>query len=646
MEFTSKNRYESDEPDDGSEKKTRKKSVKKRIVAPVPVDTSAIENLHADEVHKKKRKRKSASKAAEKAIKTAGSNERRPSVDGAERPASVFAGAEILGKDGAKKAEDLPNESADVASEQSAVGESEKPKDQIGELYENGPSKASAGNESASRMNRAVHENEVVIPLSDAEDNEGTFFVSDRLRKNNARGESIPDIADSETLGTEESLEPTEPGATNESVAHEAVGESGSENENTDGSDHESDDRSGTKSSRRSGSTTSGGSGGSASGSSGGTTAATGAATGSATTSRARPTSGGSGGGTTIPTGGRGAGYGGGSGGGNVPPIHTANAAPNTPAGNPFNNPNTATAVPFLHPNQAPRSPYRRNRYGFIQGVLLGGVIEHIRHKRREKRMDKAHTAESKQAKKEIAGITHEKTVLEKKIEQLKTNVKVEKAKTNTAEKTQLAQEKKITKLVKAKKEAPAPRMQDAAPRPVPVTNHELPRHTAELKAIEAEEKKKKEAIAQPTAEEVLKVPDSHKIEQSAWHSIEVDKKTGLAVEDQSFQYGEEFKHEQHQETLRKQIADISVESEKVKENYLSQAAVPKQQSSGGGIASQNPLNTPIADNVQPPQPTPASAVSKKVPQRVQQKKSSIEPVDIALWVALFIVIGLIVVLL
>jgi hypothetical protein len=55
--------------------------------------------------------------------------------------------------------------------------------------------------------------------------------------------------------------------------------------------------------------------------------------------------------------------------------------------------------------------------------------------------------------------------------------------------------------------------------------------------------------------------PLDHHFEQSAWHTIEVDSKTGQAAEQPSFNYGSEFTHEQHQETIGSDDDEIAVAS-------------------------------------------------------------------------------------
>jgi len=56
-----------------------------------------------------------------------------------------------------------------------------------------------------------------------------------------------------------------------------------------------------------------------------------------------------------------------------------------------------------------------------------------------------------------------------------------------------------------------------------------------------------KSAVAETAVERVLHIPPEHRLQKSAWHSIEVDK-SGRAVENPVFAYGHEFMQEQRQE--------------------------------------------------------------------------------------------------
>ncbi|MDQ3123376.1 MAG: hypothetical protein M3Q14_01680 [bacterium] len=59
-----------------------------------------------------------------------------------------------------------------------------------------------------------------------------------------------------------------------------------------------------------------------------------------------------------------------------------------------------------------------------------------------------------------------------------------------------------------------------------------------------------------PISEQIYQTPDDRRVETSAWHRVEVDKKTGHAVENPSVEYGEEFRQEQKQERLQREAAE------------------------------------------------------------------------------------------
>jgi hypothetical protein len=61
-------------------------------------------------------------------------------------------------------------------------------------------------------------------------------------------------------------------------------------------------------------------------------------------------------------------------------------------------------------------------------------------------------------------------------------------------------------------------------------------------------------AVAETAIEQVLQIPPGHHLQRSSWHTIEVDK-LGRAVENPVFAYGEEFQHEQHQETWHDNVS-------------------------------------------------------------------------------------------
>ena len=135
---------------------------------------------------------------------------------------------------------------------------------------------------------------------------------------------------------------------------------------------------------------------------------------------------------------------------------------------------------------------------GVATGLFVGGLYEHWKHKRRQKRIEKKLEAQSKELK------------------QARKDQHFEKQK-HEAEKQEF--QRRYNALEK-KAESPA--------RPDKLT--------------------RRPERAQPDVPEQLAIPDDHRIETSAWHAIEVDAKTGKAVEKPTFQYGHEYYRERAQE--------------------------------------------------------------------------------------------------
>ncbi len=119
------------------------------------------------------------------------------------------------------------------------------------------------------------------------------------------------------------------------------------------------------------------------------------------------------------------------------------------------------------------------------------------------------------------------------------------------------------TEILKRRDEAPA-----EVSRPAPTTplsgerthfNRQEAPSSAGKEAVPAvEHKSQPEAIPiehQPITEEMYKAPEGHRFETSAWHRVEVDERTGRAVEAPSFTYGEAFQHEQQQERLAREAS-------------------------------------------------------------------------------------------
>lgn len=140
---------------------------------------------------------------------------------------------------------------------------------------------------------------------------------------------------------------------------------------------------------------------------------------------------------------------------------------------------------------------------GVLTGLLVGGGYEHFKHKRREKRAGKRFKKQSQQ------------------VEQTRTDQHFFYAEQR---KDQANNERQFAAIDKRFENLPKP--------------EKLLPKSPERGKLETPEQ--------------LTIPADHRLETSAWHSIEVDSKTGKAVEKPTFEYGQEYHHERAQETAPK----------------------------------------------------------------------------------------------
>lgn len=189
--------------------------------------------------------------------------------------------------------------------------------------------------------------------------------------------------------------------------------------------------------------------------------------------------------------------------GGNVLPSPSYNvASPNYNATPNAQNPNVQRAVD----DAEYEGRQRGRREGVLAGLLVGGGIEHFRHKRREKKLAKQHEKEMK--------------AQEKRVERLESDYAV------AREEQRVERTRAEAKLVSLQQ------------------TQEIERKEREKAAAEAKRSVEKE---QAQIEEGLAIPKDHHVERSAWHNIEVDK-SGKAVQESAFEYGHEYYKERAHE--------------------------------------------------------------------------------------------------
>ncbi|QQS20140.1 hypothetical protein IPL85_01660 [Candidatus Saccharibacteria bacterium] len=218
--------------------------------------------------------------------------------------------------------------------------------------------------------------------------------------------------------------------------------------------------------------------------------------------------------------------------------VYTAPAAANTAV----SAANVASAV-----EDAEYYAYKRGRNkGLVAGLIVGGGIEHIRHKRREKKMERKFAVERKQVTRNIEN---------QRWDQIR---EAESAKVREA-----AAEKYRTV------ERPSAAIRPEANRTEQAQSaREIMQQRTEIKAeiekkLVAEHKEAERVVTKAEQTEIdrqreqLELVQGHHIERSAWHNIEVDKH-GKAVQETSLVYGHEYYKERAHETRpkSKQVID------------------------------------------------------------------------------------------
>lgn len=185
-------------------------------------------------------------------------------------------------------------------------------------------------------------------------------------------------------------------------------------------------------------------------------------------------------------------------------------------------------------------------RQGRLEGLLVGGVYEHYKHKRRERLAEKRAKTQSKQlenARKDYGSVRHE-----------------QEKQRNDANTLQQTTEQRLK--------------------------------DTERRARLAEE-------AAMAAQAQLSVAPEHRLQTSAWHTIEVDAKTGKAVENPTFRYGHEYHQERAQESGAVNSRTMAAGGVAVAGASSNNATAPD------GNNSLPPVYIPSATTQGPPQNTP-----------------------------------------
>jgi hypothetical protein len=175
---------------------------------------------------------------------------------------------------------------------------------------------------------------------------------------------------------------------------------------------------------------------------------------------------------------------------------------------------------------------------GFLGGVILGGLVEHFRHKSRERKMERLSKQVSEKQEKHLEGLEFQ-------------------LKTEQLEQVRREEAARYERKAAAKQEmATVARAQ--------MSEAEAIKHAREFTHSAEEQEREKAALIERLnaqavqqerleAEGMLANSENH-IEESAWHSIEVDK-AGHAVQDTNIEYGHEYYQERGHESGPKDVA-------------------------------------------------------------------------------------------
>ena len=245
---------------------------------------------------------------------------------------------------------------------------------------------------------------------------------------------------------------------------------------------------------------------------------------------------------------------------------------------------------------------YRRGRNrGLVAGLIVGGGIEHIRHKRREKRMERKFAAERKEQGKKIENIRwdHIREAEAAKVREV------------NAEKYRVSERGDVTARPAEARVIPAPSTAEAV------------RQRAEIQAeiekkLAAERKEtsrvlsKAEQIEQERLREQLELAQGHHIERSAWHNIEVDGH-GKAVQETSFEYGHEYYKERGHETGPKTKQQVNAAAGEVALVAAALGGSGASSSEGGSQGSSTQSHSSSSTQVQPGAPATQQSLLKTV---------------------------------
>lgn len=306
------------------------------------------------------------------------------------------------------------------------------------------------------------------------------------------------------------------------------------------------------------------------------------------------------------------------------PPVMPPGPPYRRPAANRVYNPNqtygpntyTAPAAASLAPNLATPNTlnigrtienaedyaYRRGRNrGLVAGLIVGGGIEHIRHKRREKRMERKFAAGQKEQGKKIENIRWDHI----------REAEAAKVREAHAEKYRVSERGDVAVRPAEARVIPAPSTAEAVRQ-----RAEIQAETEKKLAAERKETSrvlsKAEQIEQERLREQLELAQGHHIERSAWHNIEVDSH-GKAVQETAFEYGHEYYKERGHETGPKTKQQVDAAAGEVALVAAALGGSGASSSEGGGQGPSTRSHSSSSTQVQSGAPAKQQSLLKTV---------------------------------
>lgn len=189
--------------------------------------------------------------------------------------------------------------------------------------------------------------------------------------------------------------------------------------------------------------------------------------------------------------------------------------------------------TPSQQPEVIEREVVRESPSDFWPGVVVGAGVEHIRHKRREKRMEQVQDAQQEQ------------------IQQLENEQARTKLEQDLAERQQL---RDAADAARQEQRSVSP-LESPLVAQLPLNSEQSPLAPVAPAAETAKQPERAVPGPEQSEETQPEAPDRH-IETSSWHAIEIDNRTGHAVEQPNIEYGQAFHQEQQAERLPQQQND------------------------------------------------------------------------------------------